>query len=198
MTNDDRLFSEDDLLAFVQGRATPDLSARIEAARDQSPDLGAELALMQGLKPALAGAAGSVNPPGELGWRRLEAAIGQETAPVRSTGSAGSVALWRAAAVVFGLAAIGQGLYLATGSDGAVPGYQTASDEIFEHVLAISFRPEATEAEIRAVLQAANARLVDGPGASGLYRVAFESDAALTDGLSQLAAAAVVQLVVPE
>ncbi|MEM7642853.1 MAG: hypothetical protein AAF366_10020 [Pseudomonadota bacterium] len=195
MNDDDRPFSEDELLAFAQGRADSGLAVRIETARADDPGLAAELALMAGLKPALAGAAGAVNPPGEMGWRRLEAAIGQQAAPARA---AGSVALWRAAAVVFGLAAIGQGLYFGTGQDGTAPGYQTASDEIFEHVLAIGLQPDATEAEIRAVLQAANARLVDGPGASGLYRVAFETAAALADGRLQLEAAEIVQLVLEE
>lgn len=98
--------TDDELLAYAQGKASPALAASIDEAQTIDRSLAAELALMTGLKPALGGA----NPLGELDWRRLEADIRRETqsaraAPVRSKPPA-RLAIWKAAAVVLGLVAI--------------------------------------------------------------------------------------------
>jgi hypothetical protein len=43
-----------------------------------------------------------------------------------------------------------------------------------ETLLQVEFAPEAREAALRAALQAVGARIVDGPSAAGLYRIALE------------------------
>lgn len=191
-------FSDEETLSFVHGTAPQDLAARIEDALQQDPALAAEIALMRNLKPALAQE--TANPPGELDWRRLDAAIEKErsaTAPAR-TPSGNVVSLWKVAAVVFGLATIGQAAFLTTIISGPEVGFQTASDPAAEHVLVISFMPETTELEMRSLLQDTGARLIDGPGASGLYRIAFDTADALQTGRDQIANAEIVDLVADE
>lgn len=46
---------------------------------------------------------------------------------------------------------------------------------VSETVLQVEFVPEAREAALRAALQAVGARIIDGPGAAGVYRIALES-----------------------
>ncbi|WP_172332736.1 hypothetical protein [Mangrovicoccus sp. HB161399] len=195
MTGQAQDFSEDELMSFIRGTAPADLAARIAASRDRDPALAAELALMAGLGPALADEPGAGTPDG-TGWARLEEAIRLEpraanvpAAPRRQ------LMAWRAAAAVFLLAAVAEGAWIAGRPE---PGYQTVTSGTAEHVLAVGFRPDATEAEMRTLLQSAQGRLVGGPGAAGLYRVAFADEAALDAGRDLLGAAGIVELVAEE
>ncbi|MCB1494063.1 MAG: hypothetical protein KDJ77_20035 [Rhodobiaceae bacterium] len=199
MGNSSRPFSEDELLAHVRGAAPSDLSDRIDAQAARDPDLRAEIAVMRGLKPALVGDDAG-NPPGEFGWRRLEAEIRKDQAASRSAVPQPRVALWRAAAVIFGLAVLGQGAFIATtvnrAPDEAV--YRTASDPTGRHVLGVSYKPDATVADIDALLRDAHARTIDGPSALGLYRIAFESAEAMRAGRAKFEASGLVDLIAEE
>ena len=201
MTESSDEFTEEELLSFVQGSAAPDLAARIEEVRGQNRTLEAEIALMTSLKPAMALSTGDMNSPGELDWRRLETAIRQETsqaAPQAQPARSGNVIMWQAAAALFAVVAIGQAAYTTLGPSLPEPGYETALPGSYENVLAISFTANATEAELREVLLSARATLVDGPGASGLYRVAFQSPEALAEGRQILENAPIIDLVLDE
>ena len=190
-------FSEDELLDYVRGAAPPGLAERIEAMMARDRGLSADVALMRGLKPALeeADRADVRQPPGELGWRRLEKAIGQDEAG-RSPPSRRQMTVWRIAAAFLGIAVLGQAGYIAVTSTAVDRvAYRTASEAVAEHVLGIGFAPGATAAEIAALLQDANARVIDGPSALGLYRVAFPSQEALKAAEARFRASPLVDLV---
>ena len=57
-----------------------------------------------------------------------------------------------------------------------------------DRVLQVTFRPDATEASIRALLLDVAAVLVDGPSAIGVYRIAFATPEARGAGLEALRA----------
>ena len=59
--------------------------------------------------------------------------------------------------------------------------------------LSVAFVPEATEAEIRALLQEIGARIGDGPSAIGLWQLDFPDAAARDAGLARLREAAIVE-----
>lgn len=199
MTDPDRSFSEDELLQFIHGHAPDDLAARIEQAQGRDRELAAEIALMQGLKPALAASAERSNPPGELEWRRLEADIRRESRPASAPPQrSGGIVMWKAAAVFFALLALGQAGYQALGPGTGDPGYRTATGASATHVLAISFQDGTSEADLRALLQQIDATLVDGPGASGLYRIAFTTPEAMASGRDILNAAPIIEVVLDE
>ncbi|MEM9011411.1 MAG: hypothetical protein AAGE18_09295 [Pseudomonadota bacterium] len=190
-------FSEDELLNYARGLATPDLSARIEAAMMEDRAFGAEIAVMRGLGPALKEA--ETGPAQtDLGWRRLEAAIRREGAGAPSSASRRPAMLWRAAAIVLGMVALGQAAYLAREATVGAPAYDTATSVAEDHVLGIAFADQANAAEIAALLRAADGRLIDGPSALGLYRVAFPSAEALEAAESQFRASPLIALVAGE
>ena len=195
-------FSEEDLLAFVHQTASPDLSQRISDAQAQDRTLAAEIALMQGLNPALDASTGGLNPPGELDWRRLEADIKREqaaaSAPRAAAPRAGRVVMWKAAAMFFALATIGQAAYLTLSPAQNDQGLGLAQRYIAKHVVAVKFKDGVTEQQLRLLLQAASARFVDGPGASGLYRVAFDTAEAMASGRQQLENAPIIDLVLDQ
>jgi len=191
-------FSEDDLLDYVRGAAPPALSERIEAAMARDPAFKAEIALMRGLKPALQGAETGPSSA-EFGWRRLEAEIRRDGAQPRSTPLLRQVAILRIAAVLLLVVGLGQAGYIASLlSTGEEPTYHTATKATEAYVLGIAFAPEATAAEIEALLGETDARVIDGPSALGLYRVAFVSAEALEDGQALFQTSPLITLVAEE
>ena len=193
-----RPFSEDDLLDYVRGAAAPELSDRIEATTARDPALRAEIALMRGLKPALEGGDAG-RPPGEFGWKRLEAAIRRGEVELRSTPSPRQVATLRIAAAVLAIAVLGQTAYIvsdATTAEDAT--YRTATEATAVHVLGIGFAPDAAAAEIGDLLRDVDARVIGGPSALGIYRVAFVSEQAMREAEARFRMSTLIDLVAEE
>jgi hypothetical protein len=84
-------------------------------------------------------------------------------------------------------------LYRATSAD--QNGFQTASAVEHEHVLAVSFVQDTSELDMRMLLTGIDAKIVDGPNGSGLYRLAFESAATAREALETLQNNAFIELV---
>ncbi|WP_238367226.1 hypothetical protein [Mesobacterium pallidum] len=189
-----RNFSEEDLLAYTHGRADAELRARIEAAAEGDPALRAELAMTSALKGALGDATDGPDTR-ELGWRRLEAEI-KRSAPA-NVPTTPRTAFWRVAAVVLGALVLGQGAYIAT-APGDAPTYRTVSEEAEGFVLAVAFTADAQMAETQALLREIGARVVDGPSAIGLFRLAFDSAEDLAAARAALAASPLIDLVSEE
>jgi anti-sigma factor RsiW len=191
-------FSEDDLLDYVRGAASPALAERIEATMARDPAFKAEIALMRGLKPALEGA--DTGPSSaEFGWRRLEAEIRRDGAQPRGAPLLRQVAILRVAAVLLVIVGLGQAGYIASLlNTGEEPTYHTATKATEAYALGIAFAPEATAAEIGQLLRDADARVIDGPSALGLYRVAFGSAEALEGGQALFQASPLITLVAEE
>ncbi|SDZ96189.1 hypothetical protein [Rubrimonas cliftonensis] len=193
-----RQFSEDDLLAYVRGAARPDLSDRIEAAMAAEPALKAEIALMRGLGPALRGEDAGPDATA-FGWRRLEAAIRREPSGRADAAAPRRMAMWRAAAALLAVVGLGQAVYIAAQwTGGEAPAYRTASEPAARHVLGVGFAPDATAAAIAELLTSVEARIVDGPGAIGLYRLGFASAEARDAARARLEASPLIDLVADE
>jgi anti-sigma factor RsiW len=194
----DHPFTEDDLLAYVRGAASAELSARIEALAQTSDAFRAEIALMHGLGPALR-ATDQGQPPNELGWRRLEGAIKRGNDASRRTPAPGRLAMLRAAAVFLGFVVLGQGVYIAAFAPSPeAPAFRTASTGAQAHVLAVAFAADARADGIERLLREAEAQIVGGPSAIGLYRLAFTSEAAMSDARAALAASPLLDLIADE
>ncbi|MGR3804689.1 hypothetical protein [Marinibacterium profundimaris] len=171
---------DDRLLDYVSGRLPAAEAAQIETAAGD-PDLAADIALMRGMRAALRDGT-EREAPGELGWKRLERAMdaaGPQRAPLpRRT------PLWQVAAVTAVAAVLGWQFVALPMLGGPQAGYGTVSEAPAEaHSLTLAFAPQATEAEIRALLAEAGGRITDGPSALGLWQVSFDDagarDAAL-------------------
>lgn len=175
-------FSDDELLAYARGDLPEVRSARLKAELSINPDLEAEISLLRALKPALA--LDTSAHPGEFGWHRLKAEIQRDREIQQPAASAPLNLLWKVAAVFLGLAVLGQGAYIASLDN--QPNYGTASAIDYDHVIAVSFQPDATVSAISALLGEVGGRIVDGPGSLGLYRVAFDDDEQLQSGRETL------------
>ena len=183
--------SDETLIAFVHGRLPENEAARIATEAGRQPDLAAEIALIRGITAAAA--AEATDPaPGELGWARLSRAIDAE--PVRpglhharrlwplAAAAAAAVLVWQLIAVPFVLPPT------------EMPEYAPVSERpAGEPTLSVAFLPEATEADMRALLQEIDARISDGPSAIGLWQLSFADAAARDAGLARLQSAVIVE-----
>ncbi|QBF32634.1 hypothetical protein [Thalassococcus sp. S3] len=184
--------TEEELLAHIRGQSTPEQAARIEAAADADPALRAELSVMAGLKDAL-GASTDGPDTRIFGWKRLEAEIkSTQTAAPRTRG-------WQMIAAALGTVALLQGAYIAfVPQGGGAPLFRTVSEESARFGLGIAFAPSASAAEIETLLRDTGARIVDGPSAIGLYRVAFQTEEARATAQSAFDASPLIELVAEE
>ncbi len=108
--------------------------------------------------------------PGELGLRRLLREVEAEApAPRRRE-------WWRPALAAAVVVIVIQSVLLVRPwvDDGA--GIVPLGGSRGGAVIQVEFRPQATEAQIREVLQAVEGTIVDGPGALGVYRVRLEGE----------------------
>ena len=173
------------LMAYVRGDLPPDAAAEVERAAREQPAVAGDIALMRGLVRARA--ADPSTAPGELGWARLSRAIDAEAAPVHQPRRN-----WRPLMQIAATAVIAVGVWqLAVvpmlpggGGDLYVPATGTT-----EGAVIVAFAPDATEAQIRALLQEIGATVTDGPSALGLWTLSFADERRRTVGLTRLQAA---------
>lgn len=184
-------FTEDDLLDHVRGRGSEEMAQRITALEAEDDAFRAEMAVMRGLKGALADQDAG---PGAFGWKRLEAAIAAETAaPARDTPN-----WWRIAAVFFFVASAGLAAVVANRAALDAPTYRTASEVSAGLVLGVIFAPTAAAADMADLLRSADAQIIEGPSAIGLFRIAFETEEARAAGLATFEASPLIALVAQE
>lgn len=178
---------DEHIKAFVDGRMVPDEAAEFARKMAADPQLEAQVILVRGLRRA----ASSTRNPAEIeaGWTSLERALDDERTVHRLVPRLARLPAWSIGAAA-GLAA-GFVLSLVVVSDVMFPGqgYEVAAGpESRAFVAQVAFAPNATEASLRHALLAANAQIIDGPSALGLYRLAFRDEQALVDGIAGLRA----------
>jgi anti-sigma factor RsiW len=135
-----------------------------------------EVLLLEGLRAHVQSE--EVTPPTELGLKRLLRDVKAER---RRNGS-----LWwrRAAAAAIVVVVIQAGL-LANLYRQPPDTFRTLGDVATEAMVQVRFSPEATEARIRALLQETGAVFVDGPSASGVYRLRLTTDPANEEAMDR-------------
>ena len=193
--------NEELILKFVQGRLSADERASFELRMRADPRLAAEVAAMVGVRSALTDAATDAVER-ERGWRRLSEAIDAETAaPQPSQPQSSQPVAANDNRLLSRL--LGAPLARAAGiAVAAVLAWEAGVSSLFERqpsqvytpvseapsgvVAAVAFAPEASVAEISALLRRIGATVSDGPSALGVYRLGFETEAARDAALSEL------------
>ena len=188
MASKDQKPDDDRLLAYVAGRLSAEEAAVIEAAAAEDAEIATDIALMQGMRTALRDHE-TDTAPGELGWKRLERAI--DAATPAPAPAARRAPVWQVAAVAAVAAVVCWQFVAVPLLDRTGAGYGTASeDPAAGFTLTVAFVPEATEAQIRALLEDTGGRITDGPSALGLWQVGFDSAADRDASLETFSAAA--------
>lgn len=195
MTSSETIHPLEDLLPFyANGRIGAADRTRIEAALKESPELARRLALIEEERAESIALNEALHAPSPRALDALMAKI--EAEPKRAAHVAGAVrqglmdriggmlatlsprTLAYASAACVAIIAL-QGAVM-TGSltgPNTAPTYQTASASQAGSFALVAFAPEAKAADMASVLKSAGASIVEGPRASGLYRVRLSATA---------------------
>jgi hypothetical protein len=163
---------------YVNGTLSGEERRQVEAYLERSSHARDEVELLRALRQQVKDEAVE-NSPGELGLQRLKREIKQaEQAPQsgdRMTGRTITVAsFWRPLAVAACLAVVVQaGVMVGLGDFGGGDTVDIASGPtgLPPAVMQVTFAPDATEEQIRELLQSAGAAIADGPTALGIYQL---------------------------
>ncbi len=177
MTPETRQEIEELLPFYANGTLDGDERAKVETALAEEADLRAELEVLVALRETMQ--AEEMQSPGELGLARLMRDLDREAQPAIAPAGADNVVplrrlrVWQIAAAVVLALGVAQSAYLIQSGDNA-PAFELASGEEMPLPAAftVGFAPDATEAEIRAVLTEAQLQIVAGPSTLGLYDLA--------------------------
>jgi anti-sigma-K factor RskA len=162
---------------YVNDTLGDDERRQVEAYLERNRDARDEVELLRELRRQVKEEK-IENSPGELGLQRLRREIKQadreQAGSDRMTGRTVTVAsFWRPLAVAACLAVVIQaGVMIGlSGGPGSEVEIAHGTAGLTAPVLQVTFAPDATEQEIREVLQAAGASIAEGPTALGIYNL---------------------------
>ena len=153
---------------YVNGTLNENERRQVETWLKSSKQAQEELRLVQQIKAELHKQAHrQQDSAGELGWRRLQKQLEPEALEKKP-------ALWLRPAMAAALMLICVQsillLYLWP-TEQADSNWQTLSVGHEQPLIQVMFQPQATEQQIRTLLQTYHLQLTDGPSATGLYHV---------------------------
>jgi len=179
---------------FVNGTLTGDELKAVENYVESSQSARDEVAYLTQLRDGIKSQS-QVNSPGELGLKRLQREISRSAnvAPdqpantnIPTERGPGVTVWWRNLAVAACLTLAVVGAFSMSDLTGNDSGMRMAGGENAS-VLQVTFKPDATEQVIRALLLEVGASITDGPSALGVYRLSLTgiSDNAAIDAAVQ-------------
>ena len=172
------------LLAFYINDSLDDAERRtVEQALADDAGLRREADTLRALRRGIQ--AQELPTPCELGLKRLQRDIQRRRKPASGRG-------WRLAAIAAGLLLTVQTAVIVTRAPS--PGHYAplsgspSGPLSSAAVLQLGFSPGATAVDIASLLQSIDARIIDGPGANGLYRIALPQGEDAGQALAKLRA----------
>lgn len=155
---------------YLNGTLTADEAENVEQALTEYPELQQELDFLDRLRDQLHRQSEPLNSPGELGLKRLQQQL--KKTPEKSGYG------WRITAIAASVLLLTQTVVTLQMNDPAVylPAGGAHDSEIHGTLLSITFAPDASEHQIRAVLLEADSRIVNGPSALGIYQIVIEGE----------------------
>lgn len=178
---------------YVNGTLEGEERRQVEAYLERSSHARDEVELLRALRQQVKDEA-IESSPGELGLQRLKRQMKQEAEQRPQDRMAGRTitvaSFWRPLAVAACLVVMVQaGIMVGLGGFGTTDSGVTTASGGSPAVLQVTFAPEATEQQIRDVLQQAGASIADGPTALGVYNLRLvDADTSVEEALATLRA----------
>jgi len=122
-----------------------------------------------------------VDSPGQFGWYRLQRDIAK--LPVEKSNTEKLSKWFRPAMAAAIFVIIIQGGFIINTLQEPVTYIPLGQQQAYPVVLQIEFQPDATESRIRRLLSKVDGRLIDGPGAAGIYRISLDLSAKDEDAI---------------
>jgi anti-sigma factor RsiW len=164
----------EELLPFAaSGSLPPEEQALVEEAAKSDPDVARELQALRAIGAAVKGAEAPASP-GELGWARLQRNLRKSTVSGARTG-----AVWRWAAIAAGLVIVAETAALTAQTfrprDDRLMTAGDSGQRRHAFIVQATFKPDAEEQDIRALLLEVRGTFADGPSALGVYKLSFRT-----------------------
>lgn len=178
---------------YVNGTLEGEERRQVEAYLERSSHARDEVELLRALRQQVK-VEKIESSPGELGLQRLKRQMKQEAEQRPQDRMAGRTitvaSFWRPLAVAACLVVMVQaGIMVGLGGFGTTDSGVTTASGGSPAVLQVTFAPEATEQQIRDVLQQAGASIADGPTALGVYNLRLvDADTSVEEALATLRA----------
>ena len=177
---------------YVNGTLEGEERRQVEAYVARSSHARDEVELLRALRRQVKDEA-IESSPGELGLQRLKRQMKQEAAQTGDKMAGRTITIasfWRPLAVAACLVVMVQaGVMVGVGGFGGPDGDVTTASGGSPAVLQVTFAPDATEQQIRDVLQQAGASIADGPTALGVYNLRLVgAEASVDEALATLRA----------
>lgn len=168
---------EEKVLAYVQGRMSADDKTAFETEIAGDTSLSAEIAALKAARKAFSEIDALDMPDVDAGWAKVSASIAADIPEAANQNRGIRLSLAQAAGIAIAAVALWQVLAVPMiGGDEAT--FVPAGIEADAPILQVVFRDDATLGEVTELLGALDGVIVSGPGALGLYRVAFVDEAA--------------------
>ena len=164
---------------YINGTLDAEENKRVEDALAIDENLREELVFLKGLQAQVQQQ--SVQPPGELGLKRLQKLLKQQQAndavlPLKNAFSAKKYG-WQMVAMAACLVLVVQTVVMHSPDSDE---YMAAGGSVIvQHqgkIVSVTFAPNVTEQQIRRLLLETNASIVDGPSALGIYRLSVSNN----------------------
>lgn len=177
---------DDQILSYIQDRLSPDARQAFEQSMAADPALASEVDVLLAARRLSAQSDTEALPSD--GWHRLSASIDAEDQPPANENRAPWATLAKAASIAALSIGIWQFAIYPRISAPPPDTFTPASQSLTAPALQVIFTPEARTADVSELIYEIGGTIVDGPGAIGLYRIAFEdqtSRAAAQTALAQ-------------
>lgn len=178
-----------DLPFYVNGTLGPEDKAEVERWLTEDAGLSAEASALATIRESMQ--AQDVQSPGEFGLARLMRDVGREAAAPAPVRAHQKPWLWQVAAALAVAVALGQALLPGSPRESRFE-LAGARDLAAPAALTVGFQPDATEAQIRALLLEQGVEIVGGPSALGLYALSVPEGADTQAIVGSLRAAAAI------
>ncbi len=188
--DDDRRRIEELLPFYLNGTLDDVERAEVAAALDADETLQWELEFLQGVRDDVRSRETAFSP-GEFGLARLMRDIDrQAAAPApQAQDRRGGSNIWRIAAAAAIALFAAQAVVITTAPDFVAELAGGGAGGFDGPTLTVAFDEDATEAQIRRLLQQNDLVIIDGPSALGLYTLGAPDDAVAVSALAALGAA---------
>jgi len=160
---------------YINDTLDEDENRMVAEALEKDENLKKEYELLKSISTAMQ--TDEIQTPGEIGLARLKRSMKTSTQSSQQTVQKSSATTrWKFAAIAASLLLIVQVSFTLNQTSEQEYYQPLGSEKKSQDTITVTFSPTATEQQIREVLLASHALIVDGPSAAGIYRVRSTTD----------------------
>lgn len=164
---------------YINDTLDEDENRMVAEALEKNDDLKKEYELLKSISAVMK--TEEIQTPGEIGLARLKRSMKASTQSSHQTmQKSNATTRWKFAAIAASLLLIIQVSFTLNQTSDQDYYQPLGSENKLQDTIVVTFSPIATEQQIREILLASHAKIVDGPSAAGIYRIRATTEIELT------------------